>query len=339
VCKPVTECAADEFEVTAPTPYEDRVCEKKAKCDPDTTFKLQHHEGGEVICIPLRECTQYEDEIIAPTATTDRVCRVKEVTCKPTEHEVSAPTLLRPRVCKANTVCTTGTQYQTMAPTTTSDRVCASLTTCTLGTTFESAAPTATSNRVCSPVSTCNDKQREDVAPTLTSDRVCVAKSGCNPDAQYSYQVTEKLWVCMMNNDVVKSWDAIATACNLNGGYRLSSVRVMSHFGQPTEAQWTPAQAYMRQQGSLYFITGQAVRSCSWDDYKTDYTCNGLGYISAQSSFDQRNWDAATDGNYQEKRSWPNALYTNYGATMPSVCYDGGSVPGVEDWADGYIWR
>ena len=39
----------------------------------------------------------------------------------------------------------------------------------------------------------------------------------------------------VQNNDVVKSWDAIATACNLNGGYRLSSVRVMSHFGQPTE--------------------------------------------------------------------------------------------------------
>ena len=135
VCKPVTECAADEFEVSAPTPFEDRVCEKKATCDvrccvrqtprlrlpcppphfnprvhrlisflllQATTFKLEHHKGGEVVCIKLRQvglmtkmrrlgstrtrthacswlsfprapqCNQFEDEIVAPTATTDR---------------------------------------------------------------------------------------------------------------------------------------------------------------------------------------------------------------------------------------------------------------------------
>ena len=45
VCKPVTECAADEFEVTAPTPYEDRVCEKKAKCDVSASM-TQGGNGG-----------------------------------------------------------------------------------------------------------------------------------------------------------------------------------------------------------------------------------------------------------------------------------------------------
>ena len=37
-----------------------------------------------------------------------------------------------------------------------------------------------------------------------------------------------------------KTWDSVATACNLEGGYRLANVKVMTHFGQPDAVRSWP---------------------------------------------------------------------------------------------------
>lgn len=44
-------------------------------------------------------------------------------------------------------------------------------------------------------------------------------------------------------------------------------------------------------------------------------------------------------GNFNELRDWPNAQVATGAFTLASLCYFGGQVPGVEDYANGYIWR
>jgi len=39
------------------------------------------------------------------------------------------------------------------------------------------------------------------------------------------------------------------------------------------------AATIMNNAGQDYIITGQPTRSCTWEDYRTGFTCNGLGYI------------------------------------------------------------
>jgi hypothetical protein len=44
-------------------------------------------------------------------------------------------------------------------------------------------------------------------------------------------------------------------------------------------------------------------------------------------------------GNFNEYRTWPSAQVAHGSYTLASLCYFGGKVPGVEDYADGNIWR
>ena len=65
----------------------------------------------------------------------------------------------------------------------------------------------------------------------------------------------------------------------ITGTLLRSHVLLLSVYSRSRRVCFIFARAQFRPHAASRRHTGQAVRSCSWDDYKTDYTCNGLGYV------------------------------------------------------------
>jgi len=345
VCRAWTTCGEDEYELAAPTPYEDRVCRAVVPCDADAYEAQAATPTSAAICIDYTVCdpaTQLEAE--APTASSDRVCAAKNVECTADEYEVSPPTATRPRVCAEISECSS-TEYEAAAPTADSDRDCKKLTECEEGKSYESTAATVTSDRECTALTVCKEGEEETEAPTPTSDRKCrdPNASGCSDFSIHSYRLSDRLWICSDGAVSNKNWDRVSRVCNLDGGYKLVSVRPMTAVGRPDANTYENVRQQLVQLNHDYLITGQPTRRCSWNDYQTGFTCNGLGYIDLRSPMStDSNWNALVDGNDNELRGWP-AANSPSAHRLPSLCGDFGDVSDnqgpMKSFADGRIWR
>lgn len=144
-CADVTRCVwRDQFELTTPTPTDDRVCQNFTECDYEKEY-----------------------QIIAATRTADRVCQTSTVCAEDgSEYEAEAPSTTADRHCMAVTNCT-AEQYEVAANTADSDRDCKEKRVCGA---FEVVTfdGNATANRECAPEVAEASGEAEDEALAAT---------------------------------------------------------------------------------------------------------------------------------------------------------------------------
>ena len=126
VCRSPTVCGAGEWEVAAPTPDGDRVCQPWTACigehagdDGETRPALIADKSGSAMGATL----QASYEVVVPSETSDRRCKAA-TECTSDEFQTLAPTLLSDRVCNALTACAADAEYVAVGATPTTDRVC-----------------------------------------------------------------------------------------------------------------------------------------------------------------------------------------------------------------------
>ncbi|MCP4247453.1 MAG: hypothetical protein GY778_10435 [bacterium] len=156
-----------------------------------------------------------------------------------------------------------------------------------------------------------------------------MSESGCSVMASWTHQMAPDLWLCAFNNSTGKNWPQTWGVCNEAAGFSLASVTPMTRRGLPTDPQILAATSAAAGNGHDYVTTGHPARSCGWDSVATPYEgCNGLGYFS--TSFDTTsagpNWQALTDGNDADFRSWPSANTTG-AHPLASFCMNASGDP------------
>lgn len=103
-CKAVTPLAAclaaDRFQLAAPTPTSDRVCQARSVCDPDsgTFIAVPGTDTSDRVCAALMLCGDGSFQAQAPTLTSNRLCA-------PCSNCSSPATVLRPCNATHDTVC------------------------------------------------------------------------------------------------------------------------------------------------------------------------------------------------------------------------------------------
>eukprot|EP00048_Salpingoeca_helianthica_P009150 m.131035 g.131035 ORF g.131035 m.131035 type:complete len:4598 (-) comp14790_c0_seq1:87-13880(-) len=186
ICVNYSTCDAsrNQFEVIAPTPFADRVC------DTLTTCTLQEYEftaptaTSNRVCRPYTNCTAQQYQVLAATRTSDRSCAFL-TTCNSWEYQNASATLTSNRVCLPLTNCS-AIEFQAVVATPTSDRLCQLLTQCNRTWQYETKPATLTNDRICQALRTCNlATQFQSVAPTLTSDRECTSLTPCDNATQF----------------------------------------------------------------------------------------------------------------------------------------------------------
>eukprot|EP00050_Salpingoeca_kvevrii_P021561 m.112442 g.112442 ORF g.112442 m.112442 type:complete len:2312 (-) comp9396_c0_seq4:186-7121(-) len=73
-CDPLTKCQGNEFELTAPTPTSDRVCQAATLCAPFKIRTAPASDTSDAVCEPALECLFTQVETAPPTPTSQRVC-------------------------------------------------------------------------------------------------------------------------------------------------------------------------------------------------------------------------------------------------------------------------
>jgi hypothetical protein len=158
----------------------------------------------------------------------------------------------------------------------------------------------------------------------------CEVKSGCAPGMKFVRQIEPDLWLCAVDNITGNNtYQQVYSACNEAMGFHMGTVSSMTRRGLPSNANIAPAMTWIGSQGFDYAVTGQPVRSFSWDYNKTSYegtNCGsgGLGYIhKGETDQNGSNWKALTDGNANDYRDWPsaNCVEVSY-HTLIALCQD-----------------
>jgi len=160
----------------------------------------------------------------------------------------------------------------------------------------------------------------------LNGELICQSSTpevpdGCSSMASFGVEVAPDLWICAFNNSTGKTWPQTYGVCNEAEGFYLATVGPMTRRGLPTDAEISAALSAAAANGHDYITTGHPARSCSWDSVATNYEgCNGLGYIyTGNVSGSYANWQALTDGNVSDYRSWPSANATG-AHSLASLC-------------------
>lgn len=176
-----------------------------------------------------------------------------------------------------------------------------------------------------------------DLAGGLICSSLVINASGCSDTASFSVELSSDIWICSYNNLKNKTWSETYSVCNEAAGFYLATVGPMTRRGLPTDAEISTAFNAALANGHDYVTTGQPARSCSWDSSVTNYeNCNGLGYVGLRELGTGSNWQALTDGNTADYRSWPSANTTG-AHPLASMCMN------ASDDATSYVfdhrWR
>ena len=174
---PVSECAAEHYELVAFTRTSDRVCSRCTDPCPTGTY----FDGA---CSP----------------TNDTSCPAcSPGTCPASHFQSIGCTPSADRVCvQLSDRCDNAARYEVTAPTPTSDRSCAPLTQCGSGE-YVVHEVTYSTDRLCNPVTSCQLGFEQSVPSTPTTDRQCRFNGLCNPCASDHYVTSP----CNADNDNV----------------------------------------------------------------------------------------------------------------------------------------
>ena len=81
MCKPLTTCSAEEFEITAPSKTSDRTCKTLTTCSADEFELNAPSKTSDRACKTVKTCSAREYERRPPSATTDRECAPETSGC------------------------------------------------------------------------------------------------------------------------------------------------------------------------------------------------------------------------------------------------------------------
>ncbi len=245
-----------------------------------------NHGNSSTACIAKTDCVAGTRVAVEGDTKTNRTCSACATGSFSSTNNASS--------CTRYTTCVAG-QYISTSGTAASDQAC---TACTTG--F-----TAASNQMsCTPWSVCVEYQS---TGTATTDALC--KGGCSPLASYTYQIDADLWICAYDNLPNKTWPQTYGVCNEGNQFYMATVAPMTRRGLPSNAQIGPAMVAAAADGFEFIVTGQPVRTCTWNSANSSYEfCNGLGYIYTEETTQSgEDWLALTDGNSADLREWPLA--------------------------------
>lgn len=200
----MTACTADEYELEAPSPMQDRICGACTVCDLATAYivtecavtsdrvcrnltvcaatefaRVPATATSNRECQDLTVCADGTFAIVPATASSDRVCAPCASPCTSGFFERLPCNSTMNRVCQPCTPCDPFFQFQTQPCGSSSNRQCQNLTVCAVDE-YQSVAPTASSDRTCRNTTTCPAGTYESAPPTATSDRSCAPISQCD---------------------------------------------------------------------------------------------------------------------------------------------------------------
>ena len=187
ICNPLTVCADDEFEASAPERSTDRVCTPHSQaCGPAEFAAGAGGEFADTVCAACQaECelvTQYESAACA--FEHDRTC-VDCSSCDAGQFVSSHCSSNTDTVCSQCTTadCPAGS-YGALACSPNADRRCEACDEC--GTNeYQVLGCSADQNRLCAATTECTAVEVETAAPTATSDRVCEFTGVCSSSSPF----------------------------------------------------------------------------------------------------------------------------------------------------------